>query len=415
MKQGIVIQPLRVTMMLAVFVAGLLLTNIPALAQVPANPDGVAVTIGNRTYKGSIPAVEFAHRDAEAMKRFVAGTLGFREGNVIDLRDATKTQMEQVFGSERSHRGRLFQIVRSKESDVVVFYSGHGVPGLRDRRGYLLPVDAELRTAEIDGFPLDLLYANLAKSEARSVTVYLDACFSGESAGGVLLPNVSGLMVTPRLPAAAGGLTVMAAARGDQVASWDAEAKHGLFTRHLLEALRGKADAAPYGNGDGKVTAAEAKAYLDREMTYAARRAYGREQNAELTGAGERVLASLPPLDVSGLIPLPSAPALDPVEKELVAAQNARVRAEPNAGAAIVTTLPAGTRIHVAGKVSGSNWYLVERDGRRLGYVFGDLLQAAAVAPPPPVPPSPVQPAVGVFPPPQVLRPGQSFKLTFPG
>jgi formylglycine-generating enzyme required for sulfatase activity len=392
----------------------LLTAATPADAQRPANPDGVAVIVGNRTYKGSVPAVEFAHRDAEAMKRFVIDVLGFREGNVIDLRDATKTRLEQVFGSERSHRGQLFQFVRPKESDVVVFYSGHGVPGLRDRRGYLLPVDAELRTAEIDGFPLDLLYANLAKSDARSVTVYLDACFSGESAGGVLLPNASGLMVAPRLPATASGLTVIAAARGDQVASWDTEARHGLFTRHLLEALRGKADAAPYGNGDGKVTAAEAKAYLDREMTYAARRAYGREQNAEVTGAAERVLASLPAPGVTGLTPPPDEPILDPVEKELVALRNANVRRAADASSAVVATLPAGSRVHVAGKVAGANWYAVEREGKRLGYVFGDLLQEAAVVvvPPQPAPPPapPVRPAVGVYPQPQLFRPGEVFK-----
>ena len=29
------------------------------------------------------------------------------------------------------------------------------------------------------------------------------------------------------------------AAQGDQFASWDEDAKHGLFTKHLLEALEG--------------------------------------------------------------------------------------------------------------------------------------------------------------------------------
>ena len=40
----------------------------PALAE---NRYGVAVIIGNKTYKGRTPAVEFAHNDADAMKRFV--------------------------------------------------------------------------------------------------------------------------------------------------------------------------------------------------------------------------------------------------------------------------------------------------------------------------------------------------------
>ena len=32
-------------------------------------------------------------------------------------------------------------------------------------------------------------------------------------------------------------MIVVTATRGDQVASWDNNAKHGLFTKHLLEAL----------------------------------------------------------------------------------------------------------------------------------------------------------------------------------
>ena len=43
-------------------------------------------------------------------------------------------------------------------------------------------------------------------------------------------------------------------------------------------ALYGKGDA----DGDGEVTAAEAKGYLDRHMTRAARRAFGRHQHAGL-------------------------------------------------------------------------------------------------------------------------------------
>ena len=83
-------------------------------------------------------------------------------------------------------------------SDVVVFYSGHGVPGLKDRRGYLLPVDANPNTAEINGYPIDVLYANLSQlEEAKSVQVYLDACFSGDSHSGMLIRGVSGRADNP--------------------------------------------------------------------------------------------------------------------------------------------------------------------------------------------------------------------------
>ncbi|HJP21003.1 MAG TPA: SUMF1/EgtB/PvdO family nonheme iron enzyme, partial [Alphaproteobacteria bacterium] len=255
------------------------------------NRHAVAVIIGNKTYSGGTPPVDFAHNDAAAMKRFVIEILGYRPGNVIDMRNATGTQIEAVFGNHRTHQGKLFDWLRPGQSDVLVFYSGHGVPGLRDRRAYLLPVDGDPNRAEITGYPLDVLYANLAKLPARSLTVYLDACFSGQSPKGMIVRAASGISVTAKAPRRAGGMTILTAAQGDQLASWDEDARHGLFTRYLIEALRGAADQPNFGNRDGHVTLAEVAAYLNDEMSYQARRKWGRRQTASVQGNRQAVLA----------------------------------------------------------------------------------------------------------------------------
>ncbi|MDP6831439.1 MAG: caspase family protein [Alphaproteobacteria bacterium] len=244
----------------------------------------VAVIIGNRDYAGRTPDVAYAGNDAKAMRDFVINNLGYRPGNVIDLRDASLSELNATFGTANSHKGRLYDYVRAGKSDVIVFYSGHGVPGQSDRKRYLLPVDANPNQAELNGYPLDTLLGNLAKVPARSMAVYLDACFSGESEKGPLVRATSGLTVQPRLPQSSTGMVVVTAAQNDQFASWDEDAKHGLFTKHLLEALRGKADGKEFGNGDGKVTLAELKAYLNKEMTYQARRRWSRDQKASVKG-----------------------------------------------------------------------------------------------------------------------------------
>ena len=259
-----------------------------------ANPDGVAVIVGNRNYVNDrVPAVDYAYRDAEAFKRYVLDVLGYDPENIIDLRDATKAKLEMAFGNEREHgyKGLVWRYLSPQGgSDVVVFYSGHGVPGLKDGRGYLLPTDAHVDTAEINGYPIDVLYGNLAKlAEARSVTVYLDACFSGDSHRGVLVRSASPVYLQANIPAAVDGrFTVLTAASQTQLASWDESAGHGMFTHHLLDALYGKGDR----DRDGRVTAREVKRYLDHHMTRAARRLYGREQEASLRGASETVVAS---------------------------------------------------------------------------------------------------------------------------
>ncbi len=270
-----------------------LAASAPIAPPAAVNADAVAVIIGNKAYTGDIPEVDYAYNDAEAMKRYVIDALGYREVNIIDLRDATLAALQKVFGTRETEKGQLYNWLKPGRSDVTVFYSGHGVPGLNDKRGYLLPVNGDPSLAAITGYSLDVLQTNLAKLPARSVQVFLDACFSGNSAGGMLQAAMSGITITPKLPGQAAGnnFVMLTAASGDQVASWDLAAKHGLFTVHLLAALGGKADGEGYGDGDGVVTLAEVKAYLDEKMTLAARRTFNREQNATMVGAGETVLS----------------------------------------------------------------------------------------------------------------------------
>ena len=183
-------------------IGGLLLYASTASAAA-TNKDAVAVIIGNKDYTGTVPDVDFAHNDARAMKRFVIDVLGFREGNIIDLRDATKGRLDAVFGTSDNVEGQLHDWVKQGKSDVVVFYSGHGAPGLRDKRGYLVPVDADPRRIELTGYPVDLLYRNLAQIPARRMTVFLDACFSGETPKGMIVDSASAILVQPKLPTAA--------------------------------------------------------------------------------------------------------------------------------------------------------------------------------------------------------------------
>ena len=162
------------------------------------NPYGVAVIIGNKTYQShDIPEVAFADRDARSIRAYVLDVLGYSPDNVIYLENATQAQLLSVFGSESDPEGKLANYLRpGKKSDVLVYYSGHGVPAsgphdgdTTDAQADLLPADADPNTLGQNGFPVRLLLDNLKQLDARSVTVLLDACFSGMSGGGTLLPT----------------------------------------------------------------------------------------------------------------------------------------------------------------------------------------------------------------------------------
>ena len=217
------------------------------------NRFGVAVIIGNGGYAHErVPDVAYAHRDADAFRRYVVDVLGFREGNIVDLRDASQAEMNQAFGVDGDPKGKVYDWVRPGRSDVVVYYSGHGVPGSgSDRRGYLLPANADPGRARLNGYPIDVLYENLAQVRAQSVTVFLDACFPGDTPRGMLIQSASPVFVEATLREAATGLTVLTtAASGTELASWDEDRQHGLFTSHLLDGLYGAADGQDFGDGE---------------------------------------------------------------------------------------------------------------------------------------------------------------------
>ena len=284
--------------------AGLVLWIATAAWGEVRDPNGVAVIVGNRAYeREGLPEAAYAHRDEASFKRYVIDVLGYDPQNVIELTDARLADLVSAFGNERSHEGELWSYLDpAGDSDVAVYYSGHGVPGA-DGRGYLLPSDGDPDRAELTGYPLDLLFGNLAKlEEARTVVVYLDASFSGDSHAGMLVTGEPVSYAAAEMPAEPlAKVTVLTAASGTEVASWDEEARHGLFTNHLLDALYGGGDA----DSDGQVTVGEAHEYLSRHLTRAARRTYRRRQNPTLAGPSATVVA----VAVAGAFP--ERPALD--------------------------------------------------------------------------------------------------------
>lgn len=252
--------------------------NIPVSRR--PNGDAIAVVIGNRDYRNA-KKVAFAVSDADLMKKYLVNALGYKEGNVFFLTNASKADFEIYFGNEKSHRGKLFNAVKEGKSDVFIYYSGHGAPGLKDRKGYFVPIEADPQYLELSGYPLDVLYDNLAKLPTRSTTVILDACFSGST----VYENISPLVLEVQDPVIrAKNMVVLASAGGTQVSSWYHEKSHSMFTYFLLKALKDKSSDS---NQDGKLTFDELYSYLSDKsegVPYYARRVNGVEQNPTITG-----------------------------------------------------------------------------------------------------------------------------------
>jgi uncharacterized caspase-like protein len=216
--------------------------------------------------------------------------MGFAKENILSSLDATGSDLRVMFGTrERPEKAKLYRYVKGEKgkAEVFVYYVGHGAPSERGGEAYLVPVNAEIDFIETSGYPLSLFYYNLESLPAKSVMVVLDACFSGDSAGGQLFKNISPAMVKNVSPIQElkKNSFVLCGAGQDQVCAWYPEKRHSLLTYYFFEALRGQADS----NHDDKITAGELYTYVSDNVSRKALR-MGRDQNPAHRGPDGLVL-----------------------------------------------------------------------------------------------------------------------------
>lgn len=259
--------------------------NIPKTAL--KRKDAVAVVIGNADYLKTT-GVDFAIRDASVMKMYLTNALGFDEKNIIFELNASKATLETIFGTENNHRGKLFNWIKKDVSDVFIYYVGHGAPDLKRNRAYIVPVDSDPMTIDMNGYPLDTFYSNIAKLPYKTITVVIDACFSGLSPKGLLVKGISPAGIEVDIPYAnIPKSTVFLSSSGKEYSSWHEDQGHSLFTYYFLKGLKGEADK----NGDRKISVAELRNYLDEEVPYQARRLNSNEQSPLVWGDLDSILA----------------------------------------------------------------------------------------------------------------------------
>ena len=261
--------------------------DIPRAAE--PNPDAIAVVIGVERY-ATLPAARFAARDAQLFRRYAASVFGVTDDrNHLYVRtdaDATGNELRKLFGDD----GWLARRVQTT-TDVYVYFSGHGGPDIKTRTPFLLPTDADASYPRETGYALTALYQQLARLPARSITVFLDACFTGSTrSNGTLFGGARAIVISIEQPALLrDNFAVIAAAAGDQIASDYPAKRHGLFTYYALSGLRGAADA----DADGAVTVAELERYLGAHVPSVAA-ALDREQTPVVIARNkDRVLVRL--------------------------------------------------------------------------------------------------------------------------
>ena len=209
-----------------------------------------AIVIGNEKYK-NVAEVPFAVKDAKVFGEYLEKTLGVPHEQIKLLENAT-------FNDIRIAVNWLSQAMAVCEGKgkAIDYYAGHGIPNESDNSSYLLPVDG-IGSDPASAYSLKDFYDKLGNMQAQSVTVFLDACFSGTKRDNGMLVAARGVAIKVKPSAPKGKMVVFSAAQGDETAYPYRDMQHGLFTYFLLKKLQ---------ETKGNVTLGELGDYLKSEV-----------------------------------------------------------------------------------------------------------------------------------------------------
>lgn len=224
--------------------------NIPQSSIKNANTFVLIFGIENYI-ESDISNVDFALNDGAKFREYCLRTLGIPEQNIHYRSDATRNQLRSEIKWARN-----ISEAYGKDANLIVYYSGHGMPDERTRRAYLLPADGIANDPE-SGYALSSLYEELGEMNFNSSLVLLDACFSGTKRNGEMLTASKGVAIKPSNEELFGNVAVLSATQGDDTAYPDEENGHGLFTYYLLKKLQ---------ESKGNVTIAELSDFISTNV-----------------------------------------------------------------------------------------------------------------------------------------------------
>jgi len=246
--------------------------DVPSEA-IKSTENQYAIVIGINDYL-HWPPLEYANADAVAMDEFLTER-GFKVVRVSDMAADKNGIIEAIKKLEGKKIHRL-----------LVFFAGHGqtVATPKGEMGVIIPVDGRRNDYDEHSIPLKQLKTIIEGVQANHVLMVFDSCYSGLALtrGGVRDELIRGYLAEVDSMKSVQILT--AGRKGDLAQELNGQ---GLFTRYVIKALAGEADA----NLDGVVTASEVNSWV-RPMVY---RQSGKKQlpmYGHMAGEGEFLFAS---------------------------------------------------------------------------------------------------------------------------
>tara|TARA_B110001450_G_scaffold254566_1_gene280192 strand:- start:344 stop:2389 length:2046 start_codon:yes stop_codon:yes gene_type:complete len=228
-----------------------------------------ALVIGNEDYQSKQQGlndeqnVDYAINDASIFKEYALKTLGVKEENMYFLENATSIEMNRTINLVTKIIKKL-----GDKAELIVYYAGHGYPDEITKIPYLIPVDVPASDMYY-AISLNDLYKKLSSTNAKSIAIFLDACFTGGGRNSGLLAS-RGVKVKAKEGILAGNMIVFSASSKEQSALPFHEQGHGMFTYYLLKKLQ---------ESNGKTSMGELSDYIKENVSIQSLKINEKEQD----------------------------------------------------------------------------------------------------------------------------------------
>ncbi|WP_443646466.1 caspase family protein [Candidatus Ponderosibacter sp. Uisw_141_02] len=230
----------------------------PVKRKAASNKNAIAMIIGIADYERTSARAAYADDDAKYFYDYATLKLGVPEENVLELINDRADRTELKIAT----KSWLKKAVSPRQSDVFVFFAGHGMASDNGNNMFLLPYDGAPELLEESAIRRDVLFGDIDATNPRSVTVFLDTCYSGTSRSEEQLVSARPVSIKAKPQSIPKKFTVITAAGNDQTAKPLEEVKHGMFSYFVMRGLEGDAD----GNSDKKITAGELHKYVQKNV-----------------------------------------------------------------------------------------------------------------------------------------------------
>lgn len=185
-----------------------------------------ALVIGNNAYQ-SIARLETAESDATVIGAILRERYGFQTNLLLN---ATR---QQIVSALNAYRREL-----DSESNLLIYYAGHGVFDREVGRAYWLPVDASQHDNS-NWISADDITSNIKGIPAKHVIIVSDSCYSGalkRGIGAVVSEPASRERYLQKMMDGK-SRTLMASGGNEPVADGMGKGNHSVFASALMRGL----------------------------------------------------------------------------------------------------------------------------------------------------------------------------------